>query len=174
MAALLQCRFPISVSRRHAAPWCVDVCAWSCSDITLRRTRYSNRQLLSSMKIPDQASRATRHIGRSVRRTHASAEPPEHTFAVMLKGLAGPQVDSVDSGTGVHEVTDATATIHQNSRAELESDRSGRGCPCSPRIADPGVNPVVVRRGRVRSGSQGRHEGVNGIPVDSRQRMGTS
>ena len=96
MSALLQCRFPISLPRRDAAPWCVDVRSWSCPDIALRSTRYSNRQLLSSMRIPHRASSTTRLIGRPVRRAHASAEPPEHPCPVMLEGNQRPSCNMTD------------------------------------------------------------------------------
>ena len=96
MPALLQCRFAISLPRRDAAPWCVDVRGWSCPDITRRPTHCSDRQLLSSMRTLDQASSTTRLIRRSVRRDDASAGPTEHPFSVMLSGFQRPSCQMTD------------------------------------------------------------------------------
>jgi hypothetical protein len=112
MSALLQCRFPISLPRRDAAPWCVDVRSSSCPDITHCSTRYSNRQLLSSMRIPHQASSTTRLIGRPVRRAHASVEPPEHPCPVMLKDNQRPSCDITDSPS----ITKATILTMESAR----------------------------------------------------------
>jgi len=107
---------------RAAAPWCVDVCGWSCPVITLRRTRYSNRQLPSSMRVPDQASHTTRLIGRPVRRTHASAEPPEHTFAVMLTDNQRPSCNMTD----VPSITEVTIRTMESARCQGGNQTAGR------------------------------------------------